>query len=175
MRIVIGLLTALTVIPYVTAEPVTLRTVTSELSKRNADSIQVALLAGVPQIQARIDDQGVKIRLTECDSDPLSCQVVTFSSCREYISMTEAQAIAISTEYDRQDDVRGNAFVGSAPVLGQKLCIRSRTDLHIEDKFDIADIFDWQLTMRDFFEFSEATVSKLRAEDIINYQLRPSD
>ncbi|MBR9834534.1 MAG: hypothetical protein GYB42_04970 [Alphaproteobacteria bacterium] len=157
-------------IPSADATPVSIQDAADELSKRGAESIQVALLAGTPQIKARLDDQSMALRLMECDPRDYTCNVTSFVSCREYISMTSKQASNITNNYSKQATARGSAYVADEPLLGQTLCVRLRAQLHAEDIFDLSDVFDWQLTMRDFFEFADNQVQELKVQDVVNYQ-----
>lgn len=170
MRFVLVFLLLSAFMPGVSATPVSIQEAAEELSKRGAESIEVALLSGTPQIKARLDEQTIALRLFECDRSDYTCNVTSFVSCREYISMTSKQASIITNNYTKQAMARGSAYVADEPLLGQVLCVRLRAQLHAEDNFDLSDIFDWQLTMRDFFEFADNKIHEFRVQDLTNYQ-----
>lgn len=146
--------------PLMMAEPVSLKQAVKELSDRGSKNVQTALFEGSPFIQANLDDQGIYLRLTECEGDDYVCRVATFSSCREYADFTREQALEVANAYAGKWQSRGSAHVADDSTLGQKFCVRLRIDLHEEDSFDMADVFDWQLTMRDFFKFTDTAADR---------------
>ncbi len=157
MRHILCGLAAIILVPFTAAgEPVSLQQAKTELSKRGAKAIQSALFSGSPVIQANLENQGMTMRMTQCEGEGFECKTATFNSCREYPDFTRAQALEVTNGYSSQNDARGAAHIADDPVSGQKFCVRLRIDLHEEDRFDISDVFDWQLTMRDFFAYTDA-------------------
>ncbi len=149
------------------ADGVSLKQAVKELRARGAVSVQGALISGAPYILANLDDQSMTLRLNECLDVMEDCRVATFSTCQEFANLSRDEAMTITNAYAAGPQSRGAAYVEGHGSLGQKLCVRLRTNLHAEDKFDLADIFDWQLTMRDYFEYTKGAVSDIQIRSLL--------
>ncbi len=167
MRLVLSCLIMLIAAPGVMAAPVTMRQVMHELSDRGAESIEGALVMGSPFIAATLDDQGLKINMAQCEGDDYACKVVNISTCRRTAGIEPAEVMEIANSYNDTVGARGGAFAARDPVIGHKVCIRLRIDLHEEDVFDLADIFDLQLAIRDLRNHVEEKLANLQVRDLL--------
>lgn len=166
-------------LPSASAEAVTLKEAARRLQEKGAKSVSAAIFMGEPHILASMNEQGISLRLTQCfmeeKNNEQRCKVAVFSACQEISTINREQALEINNDYSLRFDARGNAHLEGAGVLGQKMCVHQRIDLQNEDIFDMADVFEWQLTMRDYFEFVDEKASNVRVQQMLGIVAQPNE
>jgi hypothetical protein len=139
-----------------TAEPVTIYEAMQQLRDREIQSVDGVSVLGDPLISGQIKGQGFRLRLTDCGDIDTGCKVTAFSACKTVATFTRLQSLEMANAYNNRDHPRGSMYVNNSSDAGAVLCVRNRRLLQEEDRFDMSDVFDWQLTLRDFVEFVEA-------------------
>ena len=176
MRLITYLILILMLSPMALAEGVSTETAIENLKREGAQAIDVAVLAGDPQITAIMGKQGIALKLQQCEN-ALSldsfCKTASFSTCKETPGLKRSAALELINKYASQSSARGSAYLEGSGTLGQKLCIRHRIDLHQGDKFDMADMLDWRLTMRDFLTFAKAEALHQQGLELLTASPRP--
>ncbi len=171
MKLLTAIFATILLIPVSFSEGVTLQEAAKRLGEKGLTSISGAIYMGEPHILAMMDDQGITLRLTQCfreeDGTESSCKVAVFSTCREFSTIDRSEALEINNAYSVQFDARGNAHLEGIGAIGQKMCLHNRIDLQNEDVFDMADVFEWQLAMRDYFDFVEEKVARIRTKQML--------
>lgn len=138
------------------AKPVSINEAMKELRDRGMKNVDGVTILGEPLITARLDEQTFHLKLTGCDSSEFRCVNATFSSCKDVASFSRLQSLELANTYNNLDDPRGAMFVDNRNQYATTVCIKKRRVLQEEDVFNMADVFEWQLTLRDFLEFVEA-------------------
>lgn len=149
------------------AGPVALRDLVRELGARGAENIDYALILNEPLVTFQLDEQSVKLKASQCDGEAYACKILVFSTCRQLPALPTQTSAALANDYNAAEDGRGVAYLAMEPTLGQKLCVRLRMDLHEEDRFDLADVFDWQLTMRDFLAYLDDEIDRIEVKTLL--------
>lgn len=147
------------------AEPVTIYEAIKELRDRGIQHVDGVTVLGEPLISGQIEGQGFNLKLTNCDTSEYACTVSTFSSCKTVATFSRAQTLELTNTYNNKDDPRGAMYIDDKNSMGSTVCIKTRRVLQEEDKFNMADVFEWQLTLRDFLEYveSEETANTVRS------------
>lgn len=152
---------------------VSLKEAASVLQTYGASSVQAMFFKGTPHITATFKDRGIILRLALCEDDEAgygACKAAIFSACNDTVGFSRAEALELTNAYSAEPGSRGRAYVEGTGVVGQKICVQLRVDLHQEDRFDMADVYDWQLTMRDFFDYVDAQARQRQTRSILGTQ-----
>lgn len=167
MRFMIAILCVMFWIGNATAKPITIDEAMKELRDRGMQSVDGVTILGEPLVNAYYKDQGFRLKLTGCDSSVHACRVATFEACKEVAVFSRLQLLEMVNTYNNQNDPRGSMYVDNESVLGSTACIKTRRILDDGDKFNMADVFEWQLTIRDFLEFMNAEETSERVRSIM--------
>jgi len=167
----LGLLIGLVVLAAsASAEPLSIQQAMRELENRGAKSLSGALLFGDPVIMGEFDGQGFKLILGSCDRSTLGldCRATVFSACKPVSVLGPQRTFDAINAYNRETEARGVLYSDTIIGLGNALCVKVRRDFHGEDVFDLSDISDWKLTIRDFEAYVDGIVRKRDAEAILS-------
>ncbi len=151
------------------AETLNLQQAMQELRDRGANAVDGALLYGDPVIMGEFDGQGFKLRLGSCDRDTLGldCRSTSFSTCKSISDLSRTEALDIIDRYNGEIDGRGTLYSDAIIGIGSVICVKVRRDFHPEDVFDLSDVYDWKLTVRDFEDYLDETLNRRRAEALL--------
>lgn len=171
MRYLLGLIVLIASIQTATAERFGLPEAMQELRERGAKSLDAALIFGDPLITGEFDGQGFNLSLGLCDRDTLGldCRSTVFSACRPVLDMTPLETLEMANAYNLDLDNRGTMYRDNIVAIGEVACMKVRRDMHDEDVFDLADIFDWQLALRDFEDHVEVVLDRRRSKSILGF------
>ncbi|WOR15846.1 hypothetical protein RYZ27_04115 [Hyphomonas sp. FCG-A18] len=168
------LLVGLSLIPFAHAEDVTAQQAIKELKDRGANIVDSVLIYGEPILSASIDGQGFRLILSQCSKPDYTCKVTIFSACQVGKPLSRDEMIRFANTQNAKPTSRGTAYVDRDGGIGDVICVRKRRDLHIEDKFDMADVFAWQLTLRDFNDAVEEAKRKRQVRDLLGIDSAPA-
>lgn len=154
-----------------TAERFGLPEAMQELRDRGAKSVDAALIFGDPLITGEFDGQGFNLALGRCDRDTLGldCRSTVFSACRPVIDMSVSETLEMANAYNGELDNRGTMYRDNIVAIGEVACLKVRRDMHDEDLFDLADVFDWQLAIRDFDAHVDSVMDRRHSKNILGY------
>ncbi|MEQ3745284.1 MAG: hypothetical protein ABNH53_03515 [Henriciella sp.] len=156
MRFLIAMLGVVLLFGSATAKPITIDEAMKELRDRGMQSVDGVTILGESMVNAYHKKQGFRLKLTGCDSTDHACKVATFQACKEVAVLSRLQLLEVANAYNNQNDPRGSMYVDNKSVLGATACIKTRNVLDDEDKFSMADVFEWQLTIRDFLKYIDS-------------------
>lgn len=154
-------------VPLATAQSVTLEEAVVELRAQDAVVDEAVLIYGEPVIWAQYEEQGYRLILTQCEGDDYACNITIFSACTRPGTLSREASIEFANAKNGEQSARGTYFVQKDASLGHAICIRLRRDLHKEDDFDIADVFQWHDLLRDFADDVEERKRDSLASDLI--------
>lgn len=164
----------LLLVPFAHAEDVTAQQAIKELRERGARIVDSVLIFGEPMISASIEEQGFRLVLSQCSKPDYACKVTVFSACQVGSPLSRTEMLTFANTQNVDAKARGTVFVDNDGGLGDVICVRKRRDLHIEDKFDMADVFAWQLTLRDFNDAVEEAKRKRQVRDLLGIDSAPA-
>ena len=149
------------------AEPTTIQEVMSEFRKRDATSMQGAILMGDPVITGSLEEQGFTATLLECEKPDYACRVVMLQTCRAVPLLGVDDALQIANSYNTGQAPRGFATVTREGVASLSLCVRSRSDMDADNYFNMGETFRWSRTMTEFLEFVDEATLDAQARSIL--------
>ena len=168
MKYCLAVLGLLVSIQTVAAERLDLQDAVRELRERGAKSVDAALLFGNPLITGDFDGQGCNLALKDCDRDThgLDCRSTVLSTCLPVHDLSPTETLELTNVYNSELNHRSTMFRDSITGVGEAAWVKLRRHLYDKDTFDLAEIFEWKLTVRDFEDHVVSAQKKNRSKQV---------